>query len=90
MGNLMGGEKEPAAAVPAPAAAKPTISEKDKAMLKLKGQKDKLKQFERRATAKADSQKKVAQQLAKAGKRNQAMLVLKQKKLIEQQVRQNH
>eukprot|EP01052_Picozoa_sp_SAG31_P010834 SAG31_NODE_602_length_13638_cov_32.936037_16_plen_100_part_00 len=88
MGNLFGGGADsPADPAPARAAAKPSISEKDKAMLKLKGQKDKLKQFERRANARADSQKKVAQRLAKAGKRKEAMMVLKQKKLIEKQAR---
>ena len=59
------------------------MSDADKNMLKVKGQKDKLKQYQRRTEGQITKARGVAKQLAQAGKKREAMLVLKQKKALE-------
>ena len=79
---------EPVAAAPAPAkAARKGMSEADKATLKLKGHRNKLQQSQQRSALLIENAKKKAKGLAQEGKKREALLVLKQKKALEVQLR---
>jgi len=86
MGNLLGSSaQDPAPAAPAPAA-KREVSEADKATLKIKLQRDKLKTESTRVAFMVEKRRAAAKQLAKDGKKEKAMLMLKTKKMMETQL----
>jgi len=62
---------------------KPKISDKDRAVLDLKRQKIKMKNYRTRINATLEKEIKVAKTLIKAKKKKKALLVLKKKKYLE-------
>lgn len=73
MGNLFGKRR------PAP----PPVSQQDQAILQLKAQRDKIKQFMRRNEKQMEREKEIAKQLVRAGKKDRALLLLKKKRYQE-------
>jgi hypothetical protein len=63
------------------------MSEADKAQLKVKGQRDKLVQAQKRYSFLIESTRENAKKLAHAGKKKEAMLLLKHKKSLEVQLK---
>ena len=63
------------------------MSEADKAQLKLKGQRDKLTQAQKRHSFLIESTRANAKKLAQAGKKKEAMILLKKKKSLEVQLK---
>ena len=72
----------------APTTRQRDVSEADKAKLKIKVQRDKLQKCMKRSELAIECRKKDAKTLAAAGKKREAMLVLKLKKSIETQLQQ--
>ncbi|XP_019615023.1 PREDICTED: charged multivesicular body protein 6-B-like [Branchiostoma belcheri] len=59
------------------------ITEQDKAVLQLKQQRDKLKQYQKKIQANLDREREVAKRLLKDGKKEKAKLLLKKKRYQE-------
>ncbi|KAK7502925.1 hypothetical protein BaRGS_00005874 [Batillaria attramentaria] len=76
MGNLFG--KKPAKK---PAASR--VTEQDKAVLQLKQQRDKLKQYQKKVLAQLERDREVARKLLQEGKKDKAKLMLRKKKFQE-------
>ncbi|KAH1183221.1 charged multivesicular body protein 6 isoform X2 [Mauremys mutica] len=72
MGNLFGRKR------------RSRVTEQDKAVLQLKQQRDKLKQYQKRITLNLERERSVAWQLLKDGKKEKAKLLLKKKRYQEQ------
>nr|CDP92522.1 BMA-VPS-20 [Brugia malayi] len=73
MGNLFG--KQRPALTP--------VSQQDQAILQLKNQRDKMKQYIRRNEKQMEREKDLAKQLIKANKKDRALLILKRKRYQE-------
>ncbi|EFO14123.2 hypothetical protein LOAG_14401 [Loa loa] len=73
MGNLFG-KRLPAL---------PPVSQQDQAILQLKSQRDKMKQYIRRNEKQMEREKELAKQLIKANKKDRALLILKRKRYQE-------
>ena len=61
----------------------PAVSEKDKSVLTLKKQRDKLKRYRQKCDANAARQQEIARSLYKQGRKDAAMLALKKRKYQE-------
>lgn len=72
MGNLFGKKK------------RTRVTEQDKAILQLKQQRDKLRQYQKRINVQLEKERTVAKQLLKDGKKEKALLLLKKKRYQEQ------
>ncbi|XP_034645487.1 charged multivesicular body protein 6 [Trachemys scripta elegans] len=72
MGNLFGRKR------------RSRVTEQDKAVLQLKQQRDKLKQYQKRITLNLERERSVARQLLRDGKKEKAKLLLKKKRYQEQ------
>ncbi|XP_034528807.1 charged multivesicular body protein 6-like [Notolabrus celidotus] len=73
MGNVFGRKSRPS-----------RVTEQDKAILQLKQQRDKLKQYQKRVTLQLDKERLLAKQLLKDGKKEKALLLLKKKRYQDQ------
>jgi len=73
MGNIFGKEKKPAS----------RITEQDKAVLELKKQRDKLKQYQKRIELVLEKDRQLAKKLLSDGKKDRAKLLLRKKKYQE-------
>lgn len=73
MGSLFGKHKKPVS----------RVTEQDKAVLQLKQQRDKLKQYQRRIEQNLEKDRQLAKKLLNEGKRDRARLLLKKKKYQE-------
>ncbi|XP_061567530.1 charged multivesicular body protein 6-like [Cololabis saira] len=60
------------------------VTEQDKAILQLKQQRDKLKQYQKRINLKLEKERFLAKQLLKDGKKEKALLLLKKKRYQDQ------
>uniref|UniRef100_A0A8C7UL05 Charged multivesicular body protein 6b n=1 Tax=Oncorhynchus mykiss TaxID=8022 RepID=A0A8C7UL05_ONCMY len=60
------------------------ITEQDRAVLQLKQQRDKLKQYQKRITLQLEKERNLAKQLLKDGKKEKALLLLKKKRYQDQ------
>ncbi|KAF8793643.1 charged multivesicular body protein 6-A-like [Argiope bruennichi] len=60
------------------------VTEQDKAVLQLKQQRDKLKQYQKRILNNLESERKLAKQLLQDGRKDKAKLLLRKKKFMEQ------
>jgi len=72
MGGLFSSKKKPAPK-------QNRITEQDKAVLSLKQQRDKLKQYQKRINNNLEKERKIAKDLLKDGKKDKAKLLLKKK-----------
>ncbi|GAA6108994.1 charged multivesicular body protein 6 isoform X1 [Tachysurus ichikawai] len=72
MGNLFGKKK------------RSRVTEQDRAVLQLKQQRDKLKQYQKKITLQLEKERHLAKQLLKDGKKQKAVLLLKKKRFQEQ------
>ncbi|KAI9536201.1 Charged multivesicular body protein 6 [Dissostichus eleginoides] len=72
MGNLFGKRKQT------------RVTEQDKAVLQLKQQRDKLRQYQKRINLRLEKERLLAKQLLKDGKRDKALLLLKKKRYQDQ------
>ncbi|KAK2866612.1 hypothetical protein Q7C36_002668 [Tachysurus vachellii] len=72
MGNLFGKKK------------RSRVTEHDRAVLQLKQQRDKLKQYQKKITLQLEKERQLAKQLLKDGKKQKAVLLLKKKRFQEQ------
>ncbi|XP_057173977.1 charged multivesicular body protein 6 isoform X2 [Ursus arctos] len=72
MGNLFGRKKQS------------RVTEQDKAVLQLKQQRDKLKQYQKRVTQQLEREREIARQLLRDGKKERAKLLLRKKRYREQ------
>ncbi|CAJ1075168.1 charged multivesicular body protein 6-like [Xyrichtys novacula] len=73
MGNVFGRKSRPS-----------RVTDQDKAILQLKQQRDKLKQYQKRITLQLEKERLLAKQLLKDGKRERALLLLKKKRYQDQ------
>ncbi|KAJ8728268.1 hypothetical protein PYW08_016653 [Mythimna loreyi] len=73
MGSLFGKHKKPVS----------RVTEQDKAVLQLKQQRDKLKQYQKRIELNLERDRQLAKKLLNEGKRDRAKLLLKKKKYQE-------
>ncbi|VDM08528.1 unnamed protein product [Wuchereria bancrofti] len=73
MGNLFGKQRP----------ALPPVSQQDHAILQLKNQRDKMKQYIKRNEKQMEREKELAKQLIKANKKDRALLILKRKRYQE-------
>ncbi|XP_067672995.1 charged multivesicular body protein 6-like isoform X1 [Haliotis asinina] len=73
MGSLFGKSK------PKPS----RVTEQDRAVLQLKQQRDKLKQYQKKINANLERERNVARQLLRDGKKDKALLLLRKKKFQE-------
>ncbi|XP_051243209.1 charged multivesicular body protein 6-like [Dicentrarchus labrax] len=73
MGNVFGRKSRPT-----------RVTEQDKAILQLKQQRDKLKQYQKRIALQLDKERLLAKQLLKDGKKEKALLLLKKKRYQDQ------
>lgn len=73
MGSLFGKHKKPVS----------RVTEQDKAVLQLKQQRDKLKQYQKRIELNLEKDRQLAKKLLNQGKRDKAKLLLKKKKYQE-------
>ncbi|MCJ8739304.1 hypothetical protein PDJAM_G00045630 [Pangasius djambal] len=60
------------------------VTEQDRAILQLKQQRDKLKQYQRKLTVQLEKERLLAKQLLKDGKKERALLLLKKKRYQDQ------
>lgn len=74
MGSLFGKPKKQ----------KSRITQQDKAVLQLKQQRDKLKQYQKRITINMDNERELAKKLLQENKKDKAKLLLRKKKFQEQ------
>ncbi|TKS89410.1 Charged multivesicular body protein 6 [Collichthys lucidus] len=72
MGNLFGKKKQS------------RVTEQDKAVLQLKQQRDKLRQYQKRIHLQLEKERRLAKQLLKDGKKEKALLLLKKKRYQDQ------
>uniref|UniRef100_G1S148 Charged multivesicular body protein 6 n=1 Tax=Nomascus leucogenys TaxID=61853 RepID=G1S148_NOMLE len=72
MGNLFGRKKQS------------RVTEQDKAILQLKQQRDKLRQYQKRITQQLEHERALARQLLRDGRKERAKLLLKKKRYQEQ------
>ncbi|XP_053495244.1 charged multivesicular body protein 6 [Ictalurus furcatus] len=72
MGNIFGKKK------------RSRVTEQDKAVLQLKQQRDKLKQYQKKITLQLGKERQLAKQLLHDGKKEKALLLLKKKRYQEQ------
>ncbi|TWW82044.1 charged multivesicular body protein 6 [Takifugu rubripes] len=72
MGNLFGRKKQT------------RVTEQDKAILQLKQQRDKLRQYQKKINLQLEKERLLARQLLKDGKKEKALLLLKKKRYQEQ------
>ncbi|XP_069786055.1 charged multivesicular body protein 6 [Narcine bancroftii] len=72
MGNLFGKKK------------RSRVTEQDKAVLQLKQQRDKLKQYQKKIGIQLEKERELARQLLRGGKKEKAKLLLKKKRYQEQ------
>ncbi|XP_070846329.1 charged multivesicular body protein 6 [Chaetodon auriga] len=72
MGNLFGKKKQT------------RVTEQDKAILQLKQQRDKLRQYQKRINLQLEKERLLAKQLLKNGKKEKALLLLKKKRYQDQ------
>ncbi|KAL7371919.1 hypothetical protein ABVT39_006931 [Epinephelus coioides] len=72
MGNLFGKKKQS------------RVTEQDKAILQLKQQRDKLRQYQKRINLQLEKERLLAKQLLKNGKKEKALLLLKKKRYQDQ------
>ncbi|XP_047465466.1 charged multivesicular body protein 6 [Mugil cephalus] len=72
MGNLFGKKKQT------------RVTEQDKAILQLKQQRDKLRQYQKRINLQLEKERLLAKQLLKDGKKDKALLLLKKKRYQDQ------
>ncbi|KAM9716112.1 charged multivesicular body protein 6-like [Menidia menidia] len=72
MGNLFGKKKQS------------RVTEQDKAVLQLKQQRDKLRQYQKRIGLQLEKERLLAKQLLKDGKKEKALLLLKKKRYQDQ------
>ncbi|XP_029954858.1 charged multivesicular body protein 6 [Salarias fasciatus] len=72
MGNLFGKKKQT------------RVTEQDKAILQLKQQRDKLRQYQKRINLQLEKERRLAKQLLKDGKKEKALLLLKKKRYQDQ------
>ncbi|XP_054898552.1 charged multivesicular body protein 6-like isoform X2 [Poeciliopsis prolifica] len=72
MGNLFGKKKQS------------RVTEQDKAVLQLKQQRDKLRQYQKKIHLQLEKERQLAKQLLKDGKKEKALLLLKKKRYQEQ------
>ncbi|XP_008435834.1 charged multivesicular body protein 6 [Poecilia reticulata] len=72
MGNLFGKKKQS------------RVTEQDKAILQLKQQRDKLRQYQKKINLQLEKERQLAKQLLKDGKKEKALLLLKKKRYQEQ------
>ncbi|XP_071388680.1 charged multivesicular body protein 6-like isoform X2 [Centroberyx affinis] len=73
MGNVFGRKSRPS-----------RVTEQDKAILQLKQQRDKLKQYKKRITLQLEKERLLAKQLLKDGRKEKALLLLKKKRYQDQ------
>lgn len=73
MGNVFGRKSGPS-----------RVTEQDKAVLQLKQQRDKLKQYQKRITLQLEKERHLAKELLKDGKKEKALLLLKKKRYQDQ------
>jgi len=73
MGNWLFGSKK----------AKPNVTAQDRAILDLKNQRDKLKQYQKKINTVVERETQIAKQLLQQSKKKQALLALKKKKYQE-------
>ncbi|CAG9530348.1 unnamed protein product [Cercopithifilaria johnstoni] len=59
------------------------VSKQDQAILQLKGQRDKMKQYIKKSEKQMEREKELARQLIKANKKDRALLILKRKRYQE-------
>jgi len=64
-------------------APKSRVTEEDKAVLQLKQQRDKLKQYQKKIQLNMDKERELAKQLLKEGRKEKALLLLKKKRYQE-------
>jgi len=62
---------------------KSRVTEQDKAVLQLKTQRDKLKQYQKKIQINLDKEKELAKKLIKEGRKDRALLLLKKKRAQE-------
>ncbi|XP_036389645.1 charged multivesicular body protein 6-like [Megalops cyprinoides] len=60
------------------------VTEQDRAILQLKQQRDKLKQYQKKITVQLEKERLLAKQLLKDGKKEKALLLLKKKRYQDQ------
>ncbi|XP_077594987.1 charged multivesicular body protein 6 isoform X1 [Stigmatopora nigra] len=72
MGNLFGKKKQT------------RVTEQDKAVLQLKQQRDKLRQYQKKISLQLEKERLLAKQLLKNGRKDKALLLLKKKRYQEQ------
>ncbi|XP_077406763.1 charged multivesicular body protein 6 [Vanacampus margaritifer] len=60
------------------------VTEQDKAVLQLKQQRDKLRQYQKKIDLQLDKERLLAKQLLKSGRKDKALLLLKKKRYQEQ------
>ncbi|TNM96792.1 hypothetical protein fugu_014948 [Takifugu bimaculatus] len=73
MGTVFGRKSQPS-----------RVTEQDKAILQLKQQRDKLKQYQKRITLQLEKERLLAKQLLKDGRKEKALLLLKKKRYQDQ------
>ncbi|XP_041937985.1 charged multivesicular body protein 6 [Alosa sapidissima] len=73
MGNIFGRKKRTT-----------RVTEQDRAILQLKQQRDKLRQYQKRINVQLDKERMLAKQLLKDGKKEKALLLLKKKRYQDQ------
>lgn len=60
------------------------VTEQDKAILQLKQQRDKIKQYQKKILRSLENERQLAQKLLHEGRKEKAMLLLKKKRFMEQ------
>jgi len=79
MGNLFGKKQSSKPATPKTS----RVTEQDKAILQLKQQRDKLKQYQKKINVQLEKDREVARSLLREGKKDKAKLILRKKKFQE-------